>query len=70
MHTAARLSTHTVYTALSRPQAQHSAALIEFHTQNMLQGNCIVNQCLSKPRQWSDLHSPFLQIGYEGYAVS
>lgn len=59
----------TVNTALSCPQAQHSAALIEFQTQSMLQGNCIVNQCLSKPRQWSGLHSPFLQIGYEGYTV-
>lgn len=59
----------TVNTALSCPQAQHSAALIEFQTQSMLQGNCIVNQCLSKPRQWSGLHSLFLQIGYEGYTV-
>lgn len=27
--------------------------LIEFETQSMLQGNCIVNQCLSEPRGWS-----------------
>lgn len=27
--------------------------LIEFETQSMLQSNCIVNQCLSEPRQWS-----------------
>lgn len=29
------------------------ATLIEFETQSMLQSNCIVNQCLSKPRQRS-----------------
>lgn len=68
-HSCARTLSHTVNTALSCPQAQHSAALIEFQTQSMLQGNCIVNQCLSDPRQWSGLHSPFLQIGYEGYTV-
>lgn len=29
------------------------ATLIEFKSQSMLQSNCIVNQCLSEPRQWS-----------------
>lgn len=68
-HQEMHVLAHAVNTALSCPQAQHSAALIEFQTQSMLQGNCIVNQCLSEPRQWSGLHSPFLQIGYEGYTV-
>lgn len=68
-HSCMHPDSHTVNTALSCPQAQHSADLIEFQTQSMLQGNCIVNQCLSEPRQWSGLHSPFPQIGYEGYTV-
>lgn len=68
-HSCMRTLSHAVNTALSCPQAQHSTALIEFQTQSMLQGNCIVNQCLSEPRQWSGLHSPFLQIGYDGYTV-
>lgn len=54
------------HSVLSHPQGQHSAALIDFQTQSMLLRNCIVNQCLSKSRQCLGLHSPFLQIGYEG----
>lgn len=66
-HSCMCTHSHTVNTTLLRPQAEHTAVEIEFQTQSMLQGNCIVNQCLSEPRQWSGLHSPFLQIGYEGY---